>query len=90
MYVYRLCSAIMFSSFTAPRGPLSPLGNAEGACKLLGYSANIGYCYNYVWADWKILLKYFRTHNGVFANFFNKIFQFDTQNYIAKLSSLNI
>ena len=31
----------VLSSFTAARGPLSPLGNVKGICKLLRYSANI-------------------------------------------------
>ena len=44
------------SSFTAPRGPLSPLGNANGICKLLRYSANIEYCYNFIWVDWNIFI----------------------------------
>jgi hypothetical protein len=35
------------------------------------------------------LLELLRTRNGASANFFNKIFQFDTQKYIAKSSSLN-
>jgi hypothetical protein len=32
VYAYQLCCAIMLSSFTAPRGPLSPLGNVKRGC----------------------------------------------------------
>ncbi len=84
-----------FSSFTAPRGPyiclqIRPHGERlRVGHKFLRYSANIGYCFNFIWADWNIFIKLFCTRNGVFANFFNKTFQFDMQNYIAMSSSLN-
>jgi len=41
----------VLSSFTAPRGPLSPLGDARGVCELLRCAANIVYCSSVVWAD---------------------------------------
>jgi len=46
------------------RSPHSPLpavpfprwGTQRSVCKLLRYSANIGYCFNFVWADWNIYI----------------------------------
>jgi len=37
----------LLSSFTAPRGPLSPLGNAKGLAITANYSAKIIYQYNF-------------------------------------------
>ena len=39
----------VFSSFTAPRGPLSPLGNAKGLAKTANYSAKMILQFNFAY-----------------------------------------